>query len=552
MTRFRGLLAALLVLPACEPKPSATTPPPVDPPTVDTDAMEAAPEAEDEAPVPHDPSLLGLVVGRRHACTWTRDGEAVCWGSNRYDQAGRGGRSGQCRPLQVPGLRGVTHMDAAERYTCAVVESGDVTCFGLHPARNTEGMSASQVTMPIESGAVEVAVANDYACARGSDGRVWCWGRGLAAGPEDQSLIIEAREQPGLSRATALAAGPNVACATVEDGPLTCWGSLAKLVLTPEDETRFDPTPLRGPTPAFAPMLVRDIPCVLDEGGLPWCWGSGSNYGDHASPRAIRVGDRSLSELVPLARLYSGCGWLSDQDPSQLWCWVPNEDSARTTRELTVHQVLSRVPQGTNTKALKMTTRSGTGALAGCLLREDDGLMCWNTYGDLLWESELAAVTRGQWATEFAHGCTAIDSDGDGLLNERDRCIDEPEVYNAVDDDDGCPDEPESLVRIDPMEGRIELLAPVKFERDRVHPDSYAVLKHLAGALRGNPHITHVTIEGHTDSRSVRRHRGRTRPQLFAHRVRMFLLSEGVGRKRVKVKNYGAAKNCMQTTRLFP
>lgn len=35
---------------------------------------------------------------------------------------------------------------------------------------------------------------------------------------------------------------------------------------------------------------------------------------------------------------------------------------------------------------------------------------------------------------------TATDTDGDGVMDSRDECIREAEIYNTVEDEDGCPD----------------------------------------------------------------------------------------------------------------
>ena len=37
-------------------------------------------------------------------------------------------------------------------------------------------------------------------------------------------------------------------------------------------------------------------------------------------------------------------------------------------------------------------------------------------------------------------GFTATDTDGDGLSDDRDECVDKPEDMDGFEDDDGCPD----------------------------------------------------------------------------------------------------------------
>jgi len=40
-------------------------------------------------------------------------------------------------------------------------------------------------------------------------------------------------------------------------------------------------------------------------------------------------------------------------------------------------------------------------------------------------------------------GCPVRDKDGDGIVDDKDRCPDKPETKNGVDDDDGCPESDE-------------------------------------------------------------------------------------------------------------
>ncbi len=502
-------------------------------------------EISDASVSPADPGplLRGLAVGQRHGCTWTRDGAAVCWGSNRFDEGGRGDRSGECRPLEVPDLRGVTHMAAAEHYACAVVGDGGVRCFGRYPSRESGGSSA--VTLEIEGGAVEVATADDYACARGTDGRVWCWGRGVAMGPEERETVMLPRAVPGLSGATALAVGSNLACAAVEDRPLTCWGSIGSLLSAPPKGVfRFGPTELSGPSPAFAPAISESIPCALDERGHPWCWVGTGSWGLQAAPEPVRFGEQSLVSLLSLPNARAACGWVADEEPSRLRCWAPLVDPAPSSEALLADLKIPERSSGEDTRALALVDGPVSGGLAGCMLGGDDEVMCWDTKGEPLWRDELAALTRGSWATELEVACRRVDGDGDGILDSADRCPEEPEVYNTVNDGDGCPDEPASLVRIDVEGQRIELLQKVKFAigKDHIRPESFELLEHLAAAIIGNPQIAVVEIEGHTDSKSNEHLYGRRPTEKRAKSVRDFLVSRGVEPQRLESRGYGEDK----------
>jgi hypothetical protein len=71
----------------------------------------------------------------------------------------------------------------------------------------------------------------------------------------------------------------------------------------------------------------------------------------------------------------------------------------------------------------------GGGLLDGSLRREE-----YRAFAGLQWAPAAARSGAGPFAASQS------DRDGDGLADPFDRCPDEPEDRNGVDDDDGCPD----------------------------------------------------------------------------------------------------------------
>ena len=56
-----------------------------------------------------------VAVGAWHACALDDDGEAYCWGDNRYGQLGDGSNVSSLVPVQVDGDRRDGHVGQAER-----------------------------------------------------------------------------------------------------------------------------------------------------------------------------------------------------------------------------------------------------------------------------------------------------------------------------------------------------------------------------------------------------------------------------------------------------
>jgi OOP family OmpA-OmpF porin len=93
-------------------------------------------------------------------------------------------------------------------------------------------------------------------------------------------------------------------------------------------------------------------------------------------------------------------------------------------------------------------------------------------------------------------GCPEADNDEDGVPDESDECPDLPEEPGG--DRDGCPSR--TYVKI--VEGKIQVFGKVLFRTgsDELQPQSDPLLDQLAAALKANPQVKRVRIEGHTDN----------------------------------------------------
>lgn len=96
---------------------------------------------------------------------------------------------------------------------------------------------------------------------------------------------------------------------------------------------------------------------------------------------------------------------------------------------------------------------------------------------------------------EDEDGCPDDDDDGDGILDACDRCPFEPETVNGYDDDDGCPDQP--MVRI--LESQIRIVTTIRFAKGKavVPPDAATIIDALADTIAHHPEIELVAFVGH-------------------------------------------------------
>ncbi len=131
------------------------------------------------------------------------------------------------------------------------------------------------------------------------------------------------------------------------------------------------------------------------------------------------------------------------------------------------------------------------------------------------------------------------DRDGDGIFDAFDKCPDEPEVVNGVDDEDGCPDQ--ALARVVGRQIRIEEKVHFEYSEAALQDASLPVLDSVAAILRAYPEIRQVRIEGHTDTQGSGAHNLRLSDGR-AHAVRTYLITQGIAPDRLLAQGYGETR----------
>ena len=203
---------------------------------------------------------IGVPASGSHVCAILDTGDVKCWGHNGTgglglgDTADRGddaGEMGDNLPTVDLGTgRTATAIAAGVRHTCALLDDGQVRCWGAN-AQGQLGLgdTVSRGDGPGEMGdalptvdlgagrtATSVSAGDHHSCARLDDASVRCWGyssrgqlglgdttaRGGSPGEMGDAL-------PAVDLGTGLAAdavttGKEHACAFLDDGSIKCWG----------------------------------------------------------------------------------------------------------------------------------------------------------------------------------------------------------------------------------------------------------------------------------------------------------------------------------------
>jgi len=232
-----------------------------------------------------------ISVGAGHACALV-GGAIKCWGANSTGQLGANSTNlSESTPVSVVGITTATQVSGGSQNTCALLADGTVRCWGRNHrgqlGNNTQG-NPSSVPVPVSglTNVAQIAVGQDYACARGFDGTVRCWGDN-AVGQLGKGTVGSVALVPGpatISSVISIAAGASHMCAIVQGGSVSCWG------LNTDGQIGIGTTSAAQPTPiATAPAVSavslemgRLFSCAKDAAKVVRCWGD-NLYGEIAA-----------------------------------------------------------------------------------------------------------------------------------------------------------------------------------------------------------------------------------------------------------------------------
>ncbi|PKO19257.1 MAG: RCC1 repeat-containing protein [Chloroflexi bacterium HGW-Chloroflexi-10] len=226
---------------------------------------------------------LQIVAGSIHTCGLSPAGAVQCWGSNWAGQLGNGTYFSSAVPVNVNGLSsGVIALSAGVNYTCALLDGGEIKCWGENEFGMLGDGTTIAATVPVFvdgiQNAISVGAGGAHTCAALEDGSVKCWGRNhvgqLGLGTMDDTLVPSSVQ--GLSGPVSkVEAGISHTCAVLDNGNVQCWGNneFGQLGDGTNDNSNT-PVLVSGLLAAVSQLSTeRDHTCVVMANGTIQCWG---------------------------------------------------------------------------------------------------------------------------------------------------------------------------------------------------------------------------------------------------------------------------------------
>jgi alpha-tubulin suppressor-like RCC1 family protein len=340
--------------------------------------------------------ITQVTTGGEHTCAVSDSGAAYCWGEGLEGQLGNGNESNHNTPVLValpPGVT-VSQIEAGDDHTCAVVDTGDVYCWGKgEDGRLGNGSSFDRdvpvLVQDLPLAAAQVSCGSAHTCAALDDGSVFCWGDGGSGRLGNGSLFdrLLPVQAIGVSSAVQVSAGTAHTCARTFDGQEykdVCWGENDAGQLgdgsSIDRSTAVAPALLCEAGSAPAVSAGGTSTCAKAMGDGPdahvFCWGSNSSGqlgdGTIVSRRAALPTSANDSVLYTAVGTGHACEIRSD---GRLLCWGSN-GSGRLGDGTTTNRLN---PTLANDTALYLVVAAGQSHSCGITTTPTQVVKCWGS-----------------------------------------------------------------------------------------------------------------------------------------------------------------------------
>lgn len=249
-----------------------------------------------------------------HACGVATNGTTYCWGMNTFGQLGDGTtQSRHGTPTPVAGGHAFKTITAGRDHTCGITSDGDAYCWGYNRywlgsqerlfvpgVLGTGDTTSETIRTParVVGGHtfVQLSAGTSHTCGLTTAGQAYCWGLGGLLGDStslDRSVPVAVATS---LRFTGITVG-SFTCAIAVGGAAYCWGYNFNGGLGVDGESQRQPVAVQGNL-SFVHLAVGALhACGITTTGRTYCWGDNAsgNLGDGSTTT-------SRSMPMPVAR----------------------------------------------------------------------------------------------------------------------------------------------------------------------------------------------------------------------------------------------------------
>jgi alpha-tubulin suppressor-like RCC1 family protein len=298
-----------------------------------------------------DLNIKAMVIGALHKCALTDAGSVKCWGNNQYGQLGnnRTGTNSVNEYVTPIGLTsGVKSIAGSGAYTCALLTTGKVKCWGaLFSSPPMSSTPSPVLSAPTTIGnlveSVKAIFSGDFrTCAILSTGIIKCWSfnfqdsptatelsgfkapiNALAIGYEHLCALTSTKEVQCLgvnsfgqvgngqwsyyvstpqdvynlgNDIVEITAQARSTCARNTTGKIKCWGQQPNAV-----SNLFAPKEVLGLDAGITKISAEtNSTCALNQQGAVKCWGRPSSEGTVRNNLGLDTSKYYNEELIPV------------------------------------------------------------------------------------------------------------------------------------------------------------------------------------------------------------------------------------------------------------
>jgi alpha-tubulin suppressor-like RCC1 family protein len=346
---------------------------------------------------------VALAAGFQSICVLGDDGIVKCWGTNWAGELGIGMTSNprSCEPNELGNWGQVTLPAAAvaigggKEHACALLASGDVTCWGANAAGqlgtgDTTGRPSPSPPLVFGDGfaPAQLVLGDEHGCAIAADRRVKCWGSNEQGqlGPATGGRLSPGPDQRLRGRPVeAIAAGGDHTCAILRGGRLACWGRNSEGQLGLGDSVNRGDQPdqmgdalpavdLGAGAAAVAVAAGAAHTCVALASGQVECWGDGgAGQLGQGSRATLLVPSPPIALPAAATGVAAGadfsCALLSD---GEVICWGNGARGQLGSGDGT-ERAAPEAAVSLDGKAVALAA----GDHHACALLEDGRVVCW-------------------------------------------------------------------------------------------------------------------------------------------------------------------------------